>query len=129
MKAKIKSGIKRVFDQLKTPTLYPGAYQRHLDSGAPILDGRKANLFISNLILGENPCMIARFGSIELDAMLAVERSENFSFVERFVESCQYKTLNLWNSPPVQELQTLSGFFPLNKKNFRKVPCSHEGCR
>lgn len=120
MKAKIRSGIKKIFDQLKTPSLYPGAYQRHLDSGAPILDGRKANSFISNLILGENPCMIARFGSTELDAMLAIERFEKFSFVERFVESCQYKTLNLWNSPPVQELQTLSGFFPLNKKTLEK---------
>lgn len=120
MKAKIKSGIKRVFDQLKTPALYPGAYQRHLDSGSPIFNGRQANLFISKLLLDEKPCMIARFGSIELDAMLAVERFKNSSLAERFFESCQYRTLNLWNSPHMQKLQISAGFFPVNKKTLEK---------
>lgn len=117
MKAMIKSQLSRFAERFKTHALYPDAYQRHLDTNCPVLDGESANLFIANLLIGENPCMVARFGSTELGAMLAIERFQESSFAERLIESYRRRTLSLWNSHPVNALQIYSGFFPVKKKS------------
>lgn len=120
MKARIKSRLKKVADRFKTHALYSDAYQRHLDTDCTILDGESANLFISNLLMNKNPCMIARFGSGEVNAMLTIERYQKFSFVERVVESCRYRTIDLWKSPAFNSLHLNAGFFPLRKESLEK---------
>lgn len=116
MNEKIKSKLKKLADNYKTHDLYPDAYQRHLDTNCLVLDGKSANLFISKLLMDDKPCMIARFGSNELDAMLAIERFQKSSIPERLMEMYKYRVLNLFESPPVDRLGTNAGFFPLKKK-------------
>lgn len=120
MKAKIKSKLKKLANKYKTRQLYPDAYQRHLDTGCPVLDCESANLFITKLLIDENPCMIARFGDTELSAMLAIERFKKSSMPERLVQSYRYRTLNLFKSPPVERLRTHSGFFPIEKTHLER---------
>ena len=116
MKSRVKYHLKNFVNKHRTNALYPDAYCRHLDAGCPALDGQSANAFIADLLVNEKPCMVARFGSTELSAMLAVERFQESSFFDKFIESCKYRKLNLWDSPPVTNLQTFSGFFPIKKK-------------
>ena len=120
MKAKVKSLVKNIVDKFKTNSLYPDMYCRHLDTDCPVLGSESANLFISNLLISENPCMIARFGSTELSAMLAIERFQESSLFDKLFESYKYRTINLWNSPPVRALQTYSGFFPVKKRALKR---------
>jgi hypothetical protein len=120
MKARIKSRLKKVADRFKNHSLYADAYHRHLDIGCTILNNESANLFISNLLTNDNPCMIGRFGSVEVNAMLAIERFQKLSFAERVVESYRYKTFDLWKSPAFNALHLNAGFFPLGKDSLEK---------
>ena len=95
MKASIKKILKKVLYKLPTSSLYPHAYQRHLDLGGPVLDGESTNFLIAKLLSDTKGCMVARFGSIELKAMMAIERlAESSSFGDRIFEFCMARTTN-----------------------------------
>lgn len=112
--------MKKLANKFKTSALYPDAYHRHLDTASKVLDGESANLFIGNLLEADNPCMIARFGSEEVSAMLKIERFQEISFVERVIESCNYKSLDLWKSSAFKKLHLNAGFFPLGKESLQR---------
>lgn len=120
MKTRIKSQLRKVADRFKNHALHPDAYQRHLDADCPVLDRDSANAFIAKLLMDKKPCMIARFGSGEVNAMLAIERFQESSLIERFVESYRCKSFNLWKSYLVKGLHTNAGFFPLNKRSLER---------
>ena len=120
MKAMVKSQLKKVANKFKTHSLYPEAYERHLDIDSTILDGESANFFMANLLMNEDPCMIARFGSEEINAMLKIERYQQFSLVERVAESYRNRTLDLWRSPAFKTLHLNAGFFSQSKESLEK---------
>lgn len=106
----VKSGVER----LKAPDLSFNQLT-HLKVTSCPLDGEAANAFISSLMRADRPCMIARFGSTELNAMIAIERIQRLSLSEYIAECCLIHNPNLWRSPALGALQTYSGFFPVKK--------------
>jgi hypothetical protein len=77
-----------------------------------LYDSEIAYLKIYNVLISESPCMIARFGSTELN------------LISNYLGVCNYKTKSIikyitnespewwWEEKKIQQLQTFSGFFP-----------------
>lgn len=79
----------------------------------------KASDIIYQLLIKDDPCMIARFGSTELNALsnykAILEKKRDFS---RFIKGrCQQWW---WNDLAIKQLETHSGFFPSNKETVTK---------
>ena len=74
---------------------------------------------IIKLLSSDKPCMIARFGSSEFQAMqncLAVE-SQNYSIL-KYIRGEQFQWW--WNERTIQDIQQCSGFFPANPQTISK---------
>lgn len=82
----------------------PPAMQREMDSD-------KASEIIYNLLIDEKPCMIARFGSTELSAIINyIGVSSDDHSVWKFIRGEQPEWW--WNKSVMNQMQQWSGFFP-----------------
>lgn len=83
------------------------------------MDPDVASEMIYNLLTGDKPCMIARFGSTELAAIINYlgVTSEKKS-IWRFLTGEQPEWW--WNSNILQQMQQWSGFFPPTHENVEK---------
>lgn len=78
-------------------------------------DPDKASEIIYELLISEEPCMVARFGSTELNALsnyreILDNKRDYLRFIKR---QCQQWW---WNDLAIKQLETHSGFFPSNKE-------------
>lgn len=74
------------------------------------------NMMIA-LLRSQKPCMIARFGSIELDAVVNYEavRDSHKHSLWKFIKGEERQWW--WNRDIINSLQTNAGFFPLTEEN------------
>jgi len=80
-----------------------------------------ANAMIKSALLAENPVMIARLGSTELNCMvnyLGVKQKDKYRSVKGYITG---KTPSWWWSPSLmQQMQDWSGFFPVETKQIER---------
>ncbi|WP_304323135.1 hypothetical protein [Phocaeicola plebeius] len=82
-------------------------------------DPNKASKVIYNLLQSEKPCMIARFGSTELSALINYIGVN--SSVHSIVKYIQGKQLEWWwNRNIMEQMQQWSGFYPPTPENMQK---------
>ena len=82
-------------------------------------DPNKASEMISSLLSSDSPCMIARFGSTELSAIvnyLGVNSKKHS--VLKFIKGEQPEWW--WNKNIMKQMQEWSGFFPPTPENMQK---------
>lgn len=74
---------------------------------------------IYNTLMSDQPCMIARFGSTELSALVNYLgiKSPTHSYI-KYIQGKQPEWW--WNNNIVCQMQQWSGFFPSNPKNLQK---------
>lgn len=93
------------------------------DNGSSLLhvinDADKANDIIYNLLAGDKPCMIARFGSTELSAIINYlgVTSKTYS-VAKFIRREQPEWW--WNKNIMNQMKNWSGFFPVSEENLSR---------
>lgn len=82
-------------------------------------DPNKASEMIYNLLVSDKPCMIARFGSTEMSAIINYLGiiSKNHS-VLNFIKGKQPEWW--WNKNIMRQMQQWSGFFPPTPENMQK---------
>lgn len=80
-----------------------------------------SNKLISEALMGEEPCMIARLGSTETNCIvnyLGVSQQEKFKTYSGFIDS---KTpMWWWDTANVKNMNIWSGFFPCDLKNIER---------
>jgi len=86
----------------------PGAESRRLDK-------LNANLEITRLLEGTEPCMIARFGSGEVEAMLRIERYKQMNTIEAAYEFIISGGKESWSEENWEGLRLNAGFFSVNR--------------
>lgn len=81
-------------------------------------DPNKASDMLFNLLSSEEPCMIARFGSTEMSAIINYlgVNSNNHSIL-KFIKGEQSEWW--WNKNIMNQMQEWSGFFPSNPRNMQ----------
>lgn len=74
---------------------------------------------IYNTLMSDQPCMIARFGSTELSALVnyLCIKSSTHSYI-KYIQGKQPEWW--WNKNIISQMQQWSGFFPSNPKNLQK---------
>lgn len=74
---------------------------------------------IYNTLMSDQPCMIARFGSTELSALVNYLgiKSPTHSYI-KYIQGKQPEWW--WNKNIISQMQQWSGFFPSNPKNLQK---------
>ena len=100
------------------PELYDNRYSSliALDNTAlKRLDCLAANHEISRLLESERPCMIARFGSGEVGAMLRIERYQKMNTIEVVHEAIVSGGKALWAEDNWAGLRLNAGFFSVSK--------------
>lgn len=102
----ILKGMRRLYTRVRLSLLPPVA---------KIMDPENASKLICDLLSSDKPCMIARFGSTELSAVvnyLGITAKEHS--VWRFIRGEQPEWW--WNESIMQQMQKWSGFFPPTEK-------------
>jgi hypothetical protein len=76
-------------------------------------DGEAGNL-IKNKLNSREPCLIARFGSIEIEAIMAyLYRDTKMSYIKRFYNFASWRVrYQGWQQPLKSKLANNAGFFP-----------------
>ena len=82
----------------------------------PSLSKDAANRQISELFLANSGCMIARFGSVELGALLQYERYCSFNRLENVLEYATSGTFP-FSKGSFSSLRNNAGFFPINRNS------------
>ena len=80
------------------------------------LDGLATNHEIARLIEAQSPCMIARFGSGEVGAMLRIERYKQLNAIEAAYEFIVCEGKAFWSDANWAGLRLNAGFFSVNQK-------------
>ena len=99
--------------------LYRNHYRSLVDlKSLPLrrLDCMEANAEIARLLDGPNGCMIARFGSGEVEAMLRIERYQQMNGIEAAHEFIVCAGKELWCEGNWNGLRLNAGFFSVNQK-------------
>lgn len=79
-------------------------------------DPNKVSEMIYNLLTGDNPCMIARFGAFELSTMINYLGVNNpYHSVLKYIEGKQLEWW--WNESLLKHLNINAGFFPTNHES------------
>lgn len=101
------------------PELYDNRYSSLIaleNTSLKKLDCLAANQEISQLLESENSCMIARFGSGEVGAMLRIERYQRMNAIETLYEAIVSGGKALWSEDNWAGLRLNAGFFSVNQK-------------
>lgn len=84
-----------------------------------IIDRDKANYIIYHALMGPDPCMIGRFGTVELNSLvnfISIKKNENFLVkLYRYIMGSAH--LPLWDRAHFRSLEINAGFFPVNEIN------------
>lgn len=77
------------------------------------LSGRAANDYIREMLLSSEPFMISKFGTIELNALVAYKNKIKKSYdLNDYVDFITGKSPGLWWDPKLDALCSNAGFFP-----------------
>jgi hypothetical protein len=121
--AKIASFARKCMGALLKPFLRKSAHaslathqRRRLSELQRTLVASEANNFISQLLSCPEPCMIARFGSVELTSLIQIERQQKQSHLEAFYDWTQTGSwpfsrkayIGLWRN---------ADFFPISRES------------
>ena len=105
----------------------PELYETHYGSliglkNLPLkkLDCLAANHAIARLVEGQSPCMIARFGSGEVGAMLRIERYQQMNAIEVVHEYIVCGGKDFWAEANWAGLKLNAGFFSVNQKHLEQ---------
>jgi hypothetical protein len=91
------------------------------------LDCLAANHAIARLIEDQNPCMIARFGSGEVGAMLRIERYQQMNAIEVVYEYIVCGGKDFWSDANWAGLRLNAGFFSVNQKQLQQFLVEMKG--
>lgn len=84
-----------------------------------VVDPNKASEIIYNLLLDEKPCMIARFGANELNAVINyLGINCNSHSILKFIKGKQPEWW--WNENIMFNMQNNAGFFPITPENMQR---------
>lgn len=76
---------------------------------------QEANDYIRNLLLDNRPCMISKFGSVELNALIQYQSIKQKKYsIKNIYEFITYKRPTLWWQVGITNLCKNAGFFPNN---------------
>ncbi len=76
--------------------------------------GQKGSDLIKNLLMAEKPCMIARFGSTELDC-INTYKNKNKNLIERHIKYINGSIDNYeWSEEIKHRMSNNAGFFPIS---------------
>jgi hypothetical protein len=82
-------------------------------------DGSKSSELIYNALISDKPCMIARFGSNELNIYLnylsIYKQQKSFS---EFIRGKQFDWV--WNRGQIELFRDVAGFFPVDEKYLKQ---------
>lgn len=79
------------------------------------LYNQEANDYIRNLLLDNKPCMISKFGSVELNALIQYQSIKQKKYsIKNIYEFITYKRPTLWWQVGITNLCKNAGFFPNN---------------
>lgn len=93
---------------------------RLLDVVEP-LESNEANMEISDLLSKSGPCMIARFGRLELEFIAHFKKLENLNFSEKLGESLFSRHWTFgFSQKRLNKLCNNAGFFPCSRKYTQK---------
>lgn len=82
-------------------------------------DPDKASEMIYNLLTNDKPCMIARFGSTEMSAIINyIGVNTKHHSIVKFIQGKQPEWW--WNKNIMNQMQQWSGFFPPNPENMQR---------
>lgn len=84
------------------------------------LDRLAANREITRLLEGQRPCMIGRFGSGEVGAMLRIERYQQMNAIEVVYEYIVCGGKDFWSEANWAGLKLNAGFFSVNQKHLEQ---------
>lgn len=84
--------------------------------------GSESGQRIETLLQAKNPCMIARFGSIEMEAMMAyLHRNTPMNPLQRFYRFASWDVrYRGWEEPLKNKLTNNTGFFPTDEKHLNR---------
>ena len=84
--------------------------------------GQTANRLIKKMLLSEEPCLIARFGSIEIEAIMAyLHQDARMMPWERFYRFASWDVrYKGWKEPLKKKLANNAGFFPTDNDHLNR---------
>jgi hypothetical protein len=85
----------------------------------PFFTSEDANIEIRNLIEAEKPCMVCRFGSVELNAIVRISQLSKFNTVDLLLENIK-EGRKAYSEKAFHDLKYNAGFFPINKSNLKR---------
>jgi hypothetical protein len=82
------------------------------------LEPAPANAYISNLITNDAPCLVARFGSIELGIVRRYHKQKNLSSPHKLIDFLTTGTWSYsWWGNDLRQLEINAGFYPITPAN------------
>ena len=100
-------------------TVYSKAFGSKLEKPQHEQDPEKASQIIYDALLSDKPCMIARFGSNELNALINYQSITNESkSIFGYISGKQFDWW--WNDGIVKNLHEVAGFFPATPKKLEQ---------
>lgn len=90
--------------------------QLFFNDKSPQYLGQEASNLIQDLLMSDNPCMIARFGSVELDC-IKIYQNKNLNAIKKQAKYISGNIDNLdWNEQIKYSMCNNTGFFPPSDK-------------
>ena len=78
---------------------------------------QEASNYIRDMLQNQKPCLICRFGSVELSAVLATYNNQTYNLLNNSIAFIQGKRFFFWLSPYIVDNMIINaGFFPEDKK-------------
>ena len=75
---------------------------------------------IFKLVTGDSACMVARFGAVELGAVVKYKNMMTMSPLERLYDYGLRGEKSWWTKPGANELKINAGFFPISSKSLNQ---------
>jgi len=86
-----------------------------ITNSKPLLDATSASDLLRQTIRADGPCMIARFGAVELQALVRIKIRKSLTRMEVIYDDLQRGANTPWDSESeFSALRNNAGFFPIN---------------